>query len=56
MVKKSKNETYIVDKILGKRNKDGVIHYRVHWKGYKDSEDTWEPIFSFKDSEYLLVN
>ena len=37
--------TYEVRKILGKRKADdgSGFEYLVRWKGYSDSEDTWEP-------------
>ena len=42
--KKKSNQSpvfYVVDKILGKRAKDGSTEYRVKWKGYKTT--SWEP-------------
>ncbi|CAJ0599059.1 unnamed protein product [Cylicocyclus nassatus] len=37
-------EEYIVEKILGKRIRKGVVEYLIKWKGYDDSDDdTWEP-------------
>lgn len=36
-------EEYVVEKVVGKRIKDGVVQYRLKWKGYSDAENTWEP-------------
>ena len=32
-----------VDKIMGRRVQRGDIEYKVSWKGYDPSYDTWEP-------------
>lgn len=32
-----------VEKILAKKVKNGKTYYLVKWKGYKDTENTWEP-------------
>ena len=37
-------EEYVVEKILDKRMTDGKPVYYLKWKGYPDSENTWEPI------------
>jgi hypothetical protein len=47
-IKPGKRETvrkrYLVDSIVGHRKaEDGVVEYRVHWFGYSDRDDTWEP-------------
>nr|POE64718.1 dna (cytosine-5)-methyltransferase cmt2 [Quercus suber] len=36
----------LVDICYGKPNRKGKrgLHFKVHWKGYSASEDTWEPI------------
>lgn len=36
-------EEYVVEKVVGKRIKDGSVQYRLKWKGYSDAENTWEP-------------
>jgi alpha-glutamyl/putrescinyl thymine pyrophosphorylase clade 1/Chromo (CHRromatin Organisation MOdifier) domain len=47
-IKPGKRETvtkrYLVDSIVGHRkSSSGLMEYRVHWFGYSDSDDTWQP-------------
>ena len=35
---------FIVEKIIGKRIRNGNTYYMVKWGNYKDQETTWEPI------------
>lgn len=37
------SKEFIVDSIIGKKRVDGVTMYKVLWKGYPESEATWEP-------------
>lgn len=34
----------MVDYILDSKVEDGVTMFLIHWLGYTDCEDTWEPI------------
>jgi len=34
---------YIVEKILEKRIKNGKVEFFLKWKGYPDTENSWEP-------------
>lgn len=34
---------FVIDKLVDKRKRKGVTEYRVHWQGYTDDQDTWEP-------------
>lgn len=35
---------YFVDDIVGRRERKGKPEYMVKWKGYDQSENTWEPV------------
>lgn len=48
---KEKEERYIVEKIVDKRTRNKKIEYLVKWKGYNNSENTWEPIQNLKDDD-----
>ena len=39
-----------VEKICGKKVKGKGIFYLVKWKGYPDSEATWEPAKNLKSA------
>jgi hypothetical protein len=43
IVLKNKSTHYIVKKIIGKKIVKGKTLYRVRWKGYSESDDTYEP-------------
>lgn len=36
-------EEYVVEAVVGKRVKGGVLQYLLKWKGYSSAENTWEP-------------
>ena len=40
-------EEYVVDKIVRHRFHKGQFQFRVHWKGYDSTEDTWESPSTF---------
>lgn len=37
-----RQQKYEVSKIVDKRTRDGIVQYRVRWKGYRAADDTWE--------------
>lgn len=41
LVKNNEANTYIVEKIIGKRKFKNKIQYRIKWKGYDESQSTW---------------
>ena len=36
-------KAYKVEDILGKRQVDGVVQYRIKWQGYPRWQNSWEP-------------
>lgn len=54
---KPKEETYIIDKLIRKKNKKGKLFYKVLWEGYPEDEATWEPKNELiKDGNIELIN
>ena len=43
-VLRKKPNQYTIKKIIGKRVVGKQIQYKVHWRGFKASEATWEPV------------
>ena len=37
------DDVYLVDKVLAKRKRRGKWEYLVKWRGYDESQNTWEP-------------
>ncbi|XP_076445898.1 uncharacterized protein LOC143283538 [Babylonia areolata] len=37
-------ELFEVEKIISRKKRNGAYLYRVRWKGYSPSSDTWEPV------------
>ena len=36
-------KTFNIDKFIGKKIINGKVHYKVRWKNYSASDDTYEP-------------
>jgi hypothetical protein len=47
-------EVWEVEKILEKRKKNGQIQYKLRWKGYDESWDTWAPTSDFENMTDLI--
>jgi hypothetical protein len=47
-------EVWEVEKILQKRTRNGQLQYKLRWKGYDESWDTWAPTTDFENMEDLL--
>ncbi|KAL8571740.1 hypothetical protein ACOMHN_060825 [Nucella lapillus] len=39
----SDEEIYLVEEITGQRKRKGVLEYLVHWQGYSNLHNSWEP-------------
>ena len=48
-------KTFVVQKILDKKKVNGKIYYKVKWKGYPESEATWEPRSQLIEDVPLIV-
>ena len=48
------DEEYEVDAIVDSRIYKGKLQYLVHWKGYDESERTWEPVSNLKNSPEIV--
>ena len=42
-----------VHSVVGERTRKGHIQYRIRWKGYDSTADTWEPLESLKCDKLL---
>ena len=49
ITKKKGADVYNVDEILDKKKIKGTLHYLVSWKGFDESENTWEPAAQLKE-------
>ena len=47
-------QEYEVERIIGKRHKHGKTEWLVKWKGYGDTENTWEPDENLTNCEELI--
>ncbi|EIE87969.1 hypothetical protein RO3G_12680 [Rhizopus delemar RA 99-880] len=49
----SSNKFYQVEAILAHKKVKGKYIYKCRWKGYDESEDTWEPTSHFADLKFI---
>jgi len=45
---------WAVESIIGKREVDGVVEYRVRWSGFSDNDATWEPLEHLENAADLV--
>lgn len=48
-----KEERYIIEEILDRKVENGILTYKVRWKGYSLDECTWEPVENFDNLEAI---
>ena len=53
-VTEDRDEEYEVDAINDSRIYEGKLQYLMHWKGYDESERTWEPVSNLKNSPEIV--
>jgi flagellar biosynthesis GTPase FlhF len=44
-----------VQQILQRGRFNNITHYLVHWRGYEESEATWEPITNLENCEDAIM-
>ena len=44
------DDAEVVEKILDHRRHNGTLQWKVRWRGYDESHDTWEPASSFLEN------
>ena len=52
----SEEETYIVQKVTDiKKNQNGKIEIYIKWKGYPQSQNTWEPLEHLEEDPLAIL-
>ena len=54
MSNNEEEELYEVEKIVGHAFMNGEDHYKVRWKGFDASDDTWEPASKLECFTHLI--
>lgn len=47
-------QLFEVESIVGKRQRQGKIEYLIRWKGFGQSEDSWEPVKNLQGCQELI--
>ena len=53
-VQQQQQEFYEVEKILNERTNGNKLEYLVKWKGYDESQNSWEPFENLKHLTFLF--
>ncbi|XP_065586168.1 M-phase phosphoprotein 8 isoform X1 [Cyrtonyx montezumae] len=48
-------DVFEVEKILDVKTEEGIVLYKVRWKGYTSDDDTWEPEVHLEDCKEVLL-
>jgi len=51
----AEEEEWKVKDIIDARNKNKVKEFLVHWKGYPETEHTWEPETNLTNAKQLIA-
>ena len=43
-----------VDTVVGQKEEGGKVYYKIHWKGYPSSADSWEPSDNLENCDDLI--
>ena len=50
----SEGEYYNIEKIIGRRNINGELEYKIKWEGYPMNQCTWEPMKNLESAKELV--
>jgi hypothetical protein len=53
ILQRDKETSYAVERVIGHRGDVAHREYRVKWKGFDESWDTWEPAKNFQDTQCI---
>nr|CAB98199.1 putative heterochromatin protein [Scoliopteryx libatrix] len=53
--KRKKSQEFIIEKILDFKFQEGKEYFHIKWKGWPDSENTWEPIENLDNCPEVLT-